>query len=138
MNIFFLILKLIFYHKFSPSNLSSSSSTNSFKLAFSNAFHNCSSEYTSNGSKLILKVPENKTESFFFSFCFFSYEFSLRNYLCLKSWRPIDLMFIPSIIISPSLISNILNRPSDSELLPAPVRPTIPICEINYFNNWIF
>ena len=74
------------------------------------------SEYASNGSKLTLKVPVKSTGS-----CGIIVNF------CLKSCKPIVFIFISSIIMSPSFISSILNKPSDNELLPAPVLPTIPI-----------
>lgn len=47
--------------------------------------------------------------------------------LCRRSCKPIDFIFIPSIMIFPSFISKILNKPADKLLFPAPVLPTIPI-----------
>lgn len=47
--------------------------------------------------------------------------------LSLKSWRPIDLISISSIIIEPEMASMILKSDNASEDFPAPVRPTIPI-----------
>ncbi|RNA37471.1 hypothetical protein BpHYR1_032270 [Brachionus plicatilis] len=58
--------------------------------------------------------------------------------LCLRSCRPIFLIFIPSIIISPTLFSKSLNKAKVSELLPAPVLPTIPIFSPGIISALIF
>lgn len=48
--------------------------------------------------------------------------------LDLRSCRPISDIFTPSMRISPAAASSNLKRHSVMEDLPAPVRPTIPIC----------
>lgn len=52
-----------------------------------------------------------------------------------RSWSPIVDMSIPSIIILPPDLSTILNRQFESVDLPAPVRPTIPICNEMIMNS---
>lgn len=52
-----------------------------------------------------------------------------------RSWSPIVDMSIPSIIILPPDLSTILNRQFDSVDLPAPVRPTMPICNEMTINS---
>eukprot|EP00834_Sanchytrium_tribonematis_P004711 NODE_246_length_11841_cov_1.234032.p7 type:complete len:116 gc:universal NODE_246_length_11841_cov_1.234032:10932-11279(+) len=80
------------------------------------AFHTCKSSHSSNGSRLDLIVPANKTGS-----C------GIIVKALLRSSRPILLIFMPSISILPSLASMNLKKATAKVLLPAPVRPTIPI-----------
>ena len=115
--------------KFSPPSDASWSSpvgrdlTNVFKWACSKAAHTSSSVYESKGSKFILKVPENRTGS-----CgiIVSRE---RN-----AWRPKSAILMPSMVMEPSAASIMRNKPSVSDDLPAPVRPTIP----TYTRNNLF
>lgn len=54
----------------------------------------------------------------------------------LRSCKPIVEMSTPSIIIDPSKYAS-LNRPWIIDDFPAPVLPTIPICNIIIiFRNW--
>lgn len=73
----------------------------SFKWANSTVFQTSSSEYTSNGSKFNLKVPENNTASW-----------GMIVNFDLKSWRPISAIFTPSMMIFPALASIILQKNS--------------------------
>jgi hypothetical protein len=84
-------------------------------LAPSSEFQRASSLYCPNGSKFFRREPENKTGSW-----------GMIAILDRKSWRPIDLLSMPSIIICPSGSAS-LNKEAISDDLPAPVRPTMPI-----------
>lgn len=97
------------------SSPAASSFTVSLSLAPSREFHKASSLYCPKGSKFLRKEPENKTGS-----C------GMIAILDRRSWRPIVLLSIPSIITCPSGSAN-LNSDAISEDFPAPVRPTIPI-----------
>ena len=48
--------------------------------------------------------------------------------LDLRSWSPISEILIPSMVISPPAASSSRNKQRVIEDFPAPVRPTIPIC----------
>ena len=150
--------------KFSPpsehSNISllSRFSTNFFRFAFSNAVQIWWSWYSSNGSKFIRNVPENKTGSLFIFELFRKIVIESNSVLnkntcgiivnfCLKSCKPIDWILMSSILISPSVKSRSRNRAEDKLLFPAPVRPQIPTYRIEHyfllylitnFQNWTF
>lgn len=57
--------------------------------------------------------------------------------LDLRSCRPISAIFTSSTVISPAAASSSLKRQSVMEDLPAPVRPTIPICAGTHTQLWL-
>mmetsp|Transcript_3585 Transcript_3585/g.13058 ORF Transcript_3585/g.13058 Transcript_3585/m.13058 type:complete len:246 (-) Transcript_3585:1156-1893(-) len=96
--------------------LSSSDVKASVNCALRTASHTRSSSNSSNGSRLYRTVPVNSTGS-----C------GIMPILERRSFRPMLAMSTPSMTILPAAASTMRNRPTISELLPAPVRPTTPI-----------
>jgi len=78
-------------------------------------FHISSSEYRPRGSRFVLMLPLKRVGSW-----------GIMLSLILKSFNPIEQMFIPSIRISPLEGSTKRNKALISVLFPLPVLPTTP------------
>lgn len=100
---------------FSPAG---SSSTTCFSSTSARAAHNTASRNSPNGSRFSLSKPENNAGS-----C------GMIEILDRRSCSPIRMVFTPSMCISPEEGSTRRNKAVMREDLPAPVRPTIPICK---------